>query len=542
MKQVPPLTEESGFGHLKPWQHRLYRLLLPLAGFGSLVWFLVRVIPKPSRANYPCMKAAAPLAANFVITATAFLGSIVLFRKAGAFVRDTRFVLAALVLAGAVGLGVLAMAANPPASYGLTKLSDLEAPNQPVGQGRGIFPGRVVWVHNPDATNDPGVAKMWYDSESAPQAQVDAMFSRGIQALTGTTGDQAAWEALFGNFNQSRGRGGVGYAKGEKIVIKINLNGLGPGRSNINTSPQVCHALLDQLVNVVGVDPKDIHIGDPNISFDKTMYKSLFGDFPNVRYWGKGTGMVKPKNPGQRVIFASDGGKADPLPKEYLEASYMFNLPVLKKHHRAGISLTAKNHFGSITPFNGNGAFGWHYSLPVPDGGADNSNGDNGVYRCLVDFMGHEELGGKTILYLVDGLWGSINWGHPAIKWRMPPFNGDWPSSLFLSQDPVAMESVGFDFLYQEFGTDNPKEGRYDSRDDHGPFPHYEGVDDYIRQAASPANWPPGFVYDPEQDGSPLGSLGVHEHWNNATDKQYSRNLGRDEGIELLKVQGPWKN
>jgi hypothetical protein len=28
----------------------------------------------------------------------------------------------------------------------------------------------------------------------------------------------------------------------------------------------------------------------------------------------------------------------------------------------------------------------------------------------------------------------------------------------------------------------------------------------------------------------------VHEHWNNADDKQYSRNLGSGEGIELYRV------
>jgi hypothetical protein len=38
-----------------------------LAGLASLVWFLVRVIPKPSRAFYPCQRAAAPLASGFVI-------------------------------------------------------------------------------------------------------------------------------------------------------------------------------------------------------------------------------------------------------------------------------------------------------------------------------------------------------------------------------------------------------------------------------------------------------------------------------------------
>ena len=31
-----------------------------------------------------------------------------------------------------------------------------------------------------------------------------------------------------------------------------------------------------------------------------------------------------------------------------------------------------------------------------------------------------------------------------------------------------------------------------------------------------------------------MASLGVHEHWNNATSKQYTRNLGTEAGIELV--------
>ena len=34
--------------------------------------------------------------------------------------------------------------------------------------------------------------------------------------------------------------------------------------------------------------------------------------------------------------------------------------------------------------------------------------------------------------------------------------------------------------------------------------------------------------------GIHLKSLGTHEHWNNAIDKQYSRNLGLNTGIELV--------
>jgi len=47
-------------------------------------------------------------------------------------------------------------------------------------------------------------------------------------------------------------------------------------------------------------------------------------------------------------------------------------------------------------------------------------------------------------------------------------------------------------------------------------------------------NPPSGTFYDPEHDGIPLASLGVHEHWNNAVEKKYSRNLGTGQGIELV--------
>ena len=66
------------------------------------------------------------------------------------------------------------------------------------------------------------------------------------------------------------------------------------------------------------------------------------------------------------------------------------------------------------------------------------------------------------------------------------------------------------------------------------PFPHFPGVDDFLHQAADPANWPKNFKYNPNGDGVALKSMGVHEHWNNADDKQYSRNLGLDKGIELV--------
>ena len=43
-------------------------------------------------------------------------------------------------------------------------------------------------------------------------------------------------------------------------------------------------------------------------------------------------------------------------------------------------------------------------------------------------------------------------------------------------------------------------------------------------------------IYDPDNSGAPIPSLGVHEHWDNPVNKNYSGNLGKKEGIELVKV------
>ena len=148
------------------------------------------------------------------------------------------------------------------------------------------------------------------------------------------------------------------------------------------------------------------------------------------------------------------------------------------------------------------------------------------MYRVQVDIMGHKLLGKKNLIYLMDALFTSEHEVNQPDKWQKEPWNNDWTSSIFISQDPVAIESVGFDFLYYEF----------DGTDDLEDYPHYGAVDDYLHQAADPTKWATGITYDPENDGVKLTSLGVHEHWNNSNDMQYTRNLGTGNGIELIQL------
>lgn len=46
---------------------------------------------------------------------------------------------------------------------------------------------------------------------------------------------------------------------------------------------------------------------------------------------------------------------------------------------------------------------------------------------------------------------------------------------------------------------------------------------------------PSGTAYT-DSRGHTVSNLGVHEHWNNSTQRQYSRNLGKSEGIELICI------
>jgi len=50
-------------GRIKVPAEMVYIVISVLA----TIWFLIRVIPKPSRAAYPCMQVVAPVMSGFVI-------------------------------------------------------------------------------------------------------------------------------------------------------------------------------------------------------------------------------------------------------------------------------------------------------------------------------------------------------------------------------------------------------------------------------------------------------------------------------------------
>jgi hypothetical protein len=421
------------------------------------------------------------------------------------------------------------VSSNRPAGRG----ADLER-LAPVGEGQGIHLGRVVWVHDPKAAVWPGLGNgHWWEPAHTNQEEVDRMVSRALRELTGEAADAVAWDKLFRHFNRTHGRGDAGYRPGEKVAIKVNLVGLirsmntvSPDtlalvrdRNYMNTSPQVMRALLRQLVAVAGVRETDIFLGDTLAVFANEYYDLLHGEFPNVRYvdcLGKlGRVQAKPSAVPFYWSCRPEGMKQDYLPDFIADAAYLVNLANLKAHAGAGITLCAKNHYGSLVRYPGErGYYDMHR-------GAFRKEPNS--YRPLVDLMAHAHFGGKTVLYMIDGLYpGTHEKDAAPRRWKSAPFNGHWASSLLASQDPVAIDSVGFDFLWTEWGD----------------YPRMSGVDDYLNEAAQAERPPSGTFYDPDHAASVTRppSLGVHEHWNSAEEKKYSRNLGLGKGIELVPV------
>lgn len=407
-----------------------------------------------------------------------------------------------------------------------------EPANSPIGTAIGAKPGRVAWAHDPAATTWDGVTGegtgWWLDSNTHPEV-VAKMLSGVIRSVGGADDTRAAWENMFRDLNKRRGRGAVGYKPGEKIAVKLNLNQCrdhGNGANASYIAPQLVQALLTELVKNVGVAPKDITFFDVCRSIPSTIFDPCTRAFPGVHFVdfaggdGREAGVLDKTKP----LFLGTATEPIYFPTCVTQADYAINVAGLKGHTMAGMTVTSKNHLGTIFYADGKpAARELHKYIAVTPGRAGPGQ-SMGEYNGLVDLNGHQEIAGKTVLFLVDALYATRHNEYrlnDTARWQSSPFNGHWTSSIFGSQDGIATDSVALDFLRNEPTLDPIVKG---------------AVDNYMHEAAQAGGEGAARKYDPERDGTPLKSLGVHEHWNSSEQKQYSRNLGKGEGIELLRV------
>jgi hypothetical protein len=321
------------------------------------------------------------------------------------------------------------------------------------GSTPGIGP-KVVHVHHANATFWDFIHG-WY-GDYVNQDLVNQMVDEGLKTLTAKPSVREAWNSLL-----------PGYKAGKATAIKVNYNNTfqcnGTGNL-IDALMEPVNALIRGMLDL-GVLPSDIWVFDASRPLP-TRFRNKC-PYPGIRFFdARHGGCAEPatfnsSDPSAQVIFHNPYLNPRRVTDVIINASYLINMPILKDHSAAGVSLGFKNHFGTIDQITGNDPDNLHLFMDPT----------NGYYRSdsnpLVDIYANPHIINKTILCMGDGLFGCLGTqgGNPG-RWQT--FANKSPNSFFLSTDPVAIDCIMLDILDAE-----PWE-----------HPRRPSADDYLKLAA----------------------------------------------------------
>ena len=292
--------------------------------------------------------------------------------------------------------------------------------------------GKVVHVHNMNATHWAGETDFW---NHVDQTAVNLMVDRGLMLLTGAQTVADAWRVLLPE-----------YQPGQKIAIKVNFNNNSSDCHDtdgiIDGLIQPVNALVSGLA-LIGVAYSDVHVYDAVRALPDWFVKM---GLPGIKFYDAICRTTAGFNygPASKVTFFPPAGVIAPI--EYvnnvvMNAAYLINMPIMKGNHPiAGVTLGAKNHFGTV-----NSPSGMHVLANIVGGTARHD------YNPLVDLLRSPLIGGKTILTVGDGLLAARQFNQAPETWST--FGNQVPNSLFFSVDKVSIDCVMHDLLAAELGT-----------------------------------------------------------------------------------------
>lgn len=300
--------------------------------------------------------------------------------------------------------------------------------------------GRVVHTYSPLATSwDFGQD---YYGRFVDQGAVDAMVDAGLIELTGAGSIDAAWRRLIPD-----------YAPGEAVAIKVNFNN-SPGCAGCETgcadNELQSDALIEPVHSVIrgllgiGVAEGDIWIYDASRRIAGRFTSRCV--YPGVRFFDRGCNEPAEflsSDPDAQVTFTQPDPLIPQVPVQritdvLINASYLINMPILKMHGGAGVTLGFKNHFGTISRCSDLHPYVWPSMADYRDS-----------YNPMVDMLLNPHIGGKTVLVIGDGLFGNrVSQAGKPQRWAT--FGNTAPNSLLFAADPVAIDCVMCDLLAAE--------------------------------------------------------------------------------------------
>jgi hypothetical protein len=132
------------------------------------------------------MRAAAPFMSSFIVYLLGLAVTVGALRKARASLHRARYVAAGVFLFAGLAAALFSLTADERPVFANSRL--LLAPNQPVGEAKGIYPGRVVWVWDKNSTNENCTNLFgdgWFLANNTNMSVVDVMVSDAVKGLAG---------------------------------------------------------------------------------------------------------------------------------------------------------------------------------------------------------------------------------------------------------------------------------------------------------------------------------------------------------------------
>lgn len=256
--------------------------------------------------------------------------------------------------------------------------------------GEGRSRSKVVIAQNDQVRGSGGGVK---------RRVLTPLINSALQRLTGTVSSRGAW----GHFFTVR----------DVVGIKVNcLAGRG-----LSTHPELVEGIVEGLKSA-GVEERNIIIWD-RLSEDLT--RAGF----KIKTNGQGVRCYGNDAPGadyeqHLTVIGSVGSRLSRILTQHCTA--MINVPVLKDHSIAGISVSLKNLFGAI----------------------DNPNKyhQDGCDPFVADLCSTEAITSKSRLIICDALTAQYEGGPPYMPQWAWNFNG-----IMVGTDPVALDQVAYEIL-----------------------------------------------------------------------------------------------
>jgi uncharacterized protein (DUF362 family) len=299
------------------------------------------------------------------------------------------------------------------AAPAISLISSLQSLASPAAPGPGIpgpYRGRVVEVRHPGSIV----------SDVFQREPIRAMMHRGMTELTGAANWSEAWRAFF--------------EPGDVVGIKVNP----VGAPHVMSSAEVIHQIVDGL-GTAGVKPKDIVVYDRyrreffGAGFDKMLPEGVrhawaVDHFEQVQLDING---YDPEHYMEMALVLPGHDPASPQVRRSHVARFLtreinklINLPVLKDHQSAGVTLALKNLSHGFV----NNCWRSHSTSTL--------NACGSFIPAVVSLPVFRQ---KVVLHILDGIKALYHGGpgaDPRFVWEH--------KTLYFATDPVALDRIGW--------------------------------------------------------------------------------------------------